>query len=66
MKGFIEIHATDGKTRLINIRHIVEVQGNCIYTDDIPPFATDYPYVLCKESYEEIRDKIAEATNEPS
>ena len=61
MKGFIEIHTTDGTVHLVNIRHIVEVVDNVIYTDDMLPDATDYPHFECQESYEEIRDKIAEA-----
>lgn len=61
MKGFIEIHTLDGKVHLVNIRHIVEVVGNAIYTDDVMPNLTDYPHFDCQESYEEIRDKIAEA-----
>ena len=61
MKGFIEIHDEVG-VHLVNISHIVEVRGNTIYTDDMPPFATDFPHINCLESYEEIRDKIAEAT----
>lgn len=61
MKGFIEILTTDGIVHLVNIRHIVEVVDNVIYTDDMLPDATDYPRFECWESYEEIRDKIAEA-----
>ena len=64
MKGFIEVHDKDGREILLNIQHIVEVRGNSIYSDDIPPFATDYPYILCRECYEEIRDKIMEAAND--
>lgn len=63
MKGFIEIHKKDGKPHLINIRHIVEVTGSIIYTDDIAPFITDFPHFDCEESYEEIRDKIARASS---
>lgn len=62
MKGFIEVHTNDGKCHLVNIRHIVEVDDNKIYTDDIPEFATDYPCFECWECYEEIRDKIERAT----
>lgn len=60
MKGFIEVRDSN-KTRLINVKHIVEVIDNKIYTDDIPPFASDYPFVDCIENYEEIKQKIAEA-----
>lgn len=62
MKGFIEIHTTDGKSHLVNIRRIVEVVDNIIYTDDIAPQATDFPNFKCLECYEEILDKIARAT----
>lgn len=61
MKGFIEVHKNDGKPHLINIRHIVEVGGSTIYTDDSYPFLTDFPRCECEESYEEIKDKIARA-----
>lgn len=64
MKGFIEVHDKDGREILLNIQHIVEVRGNSTYTDDIPPFSTAYPYILCRECYEEIRDKIMEAEHE--
>ena len=63
MKGFIEIHTKGGKRHLINIRHIVEVSGCEVYTDDIAPFATDFPYFSCLESYEEILAKIEGATS---
>lgn len=61
MKGFIEIHTTDGKPHLVNIKHIVEVVGNVIFTDDIAPQATDFPNFECMEYYEEIKDKIERA-----
>lgn len=61
MKGFIEIHTTDGKPHLVNIQHIVEVVDNVIYTDDFHPDASDFPHIDCVEYYEEIRDKIARA-----
>ena len=62
MKGFIEIHKKDGKPHLVNIRHIVEVHGSTIYTDDFAPFMTDFPHIECEESYEDIRDKIERAS----
>lgn len=62
MKGFIEVHTDDGKCHLVNIRHIVEVVDNKIYTDETPRFAADYPCFECWEGYEEIRDKIERAT----
>lgn len=63
MKGFIEIHTTDGKTHLVNIQHIVEVDGSTVYTDDFHPEVTDFPHFDCEESYEEIKIKIAEAAS---
>jgi hypothetical protein len=62
MKGFIEIHTHNGKCHLVNIRHIVEVDGSTIYTDDFHPQVTDFPHLDCTESYEDIRDKIEDAT----
>lgn len=62
MKGFIEIHTHDGKPHLVNIRHIVEVYGSTIYTDDFRPEVSDFPHFNCQESYEDIRDKIERAT----
>ena len=64
MKNFIEIHDAEraGAARLINISHIVEVIGNCIYTDDTPNFATDYSYIECRETYTQICEKIKKAT----
>lgn len=62
MKGFIEIHTKDGKAHLVNIQHIVEVDGSVIYTDDIHPDAVDFPNFECTETYSEIRAMIAEAT----
>ena len=65
IKGFIEIHTKDGRRRLVNIRHIIEVNGSIIFTNDFTPYSvkvTDFPHLDCKESYEEIRDKIARAS----
>ena len=64
MKQFIEVHEQrDSHTaRLVNINHIIDVIDNKIYTDDILPDAYDYPYIECYESYEEIKDMIAKAT----
>lgn len=68
MRGFIEVHEReDGKPSLVNINHIVAVVERTIYTDDdAAPFLTDFPRILCEESYEEIRAKIVEATSESS
>lgn len=62
MKGFIEIHNEKTKKAiLVNVRHIVEVMGNTIYTDDIPNFADEWTTVKCVENYEEIKSLINEA-----
>lgn len=61
MKGFIEIHTHDGKCHLVNIRHIVKVDGSIIYTDYFNQNPYDFPNLACRESYEDIRDKIKEA-----
>ena len=64
MKQFIEVHQQRDPhiAHLVNINHITEVIDNKIYTDDILPEAYDYPYIECCESYEEIKDMIAKAT----
>lgn len=63
MTGFIEVHESNsGKEHLININHIVEVVKNIIYTDDFMPNATDFPHCPCKETYEEIKQLIYNAT----
>lgn len=64
MKGFIEIHTTDGKKHLVNIRHITEVCGNVVYMDDTPHFATDFSHYKCKERYEAIKESIYQATRD--
>lgn len=54
MKGFIEVTASNKGTKcLFNVRYIEKVIKSTVY------FAQDY--IECKESYEEIRAKIAEA-----
>lgn len=63
MKGFIEIHTINSKPHLLNVRHIVEVDGSTVYTDDFHPDMTDFPHFDCEESYEEIKDKIARASS---
>lgn len=57
MKGFIEVTASKKGTKcLFNVRHIETVINSTVY------FAQHY--IECKESYEEIRAKIAEAVSE--
>ena len=65
INGFIEIHTQDGRKRLVNIHHIIEVAGSVIFTNEFTPYSVkvaDFPHFECKESYEEIRDKIARAS----
>lgn len=66
LKGFIEVHNAKNRNNLvlINIRHIVEVHDDIIYTDDTFPGATDYSYIRCAESYDEIKRKIKEAVGD--
>ena len=56
MKGFIEV-TIDGSTEkmLISTSQTVYVVGKCIW-------ATDDVCFNCKESYDEIKQKIEEAT----
>lgn len=57
MKGFIEVTTSKKGTKcLFNVRYIEKVIKSTVY------FAQDY--IECKESYEEIRAKIAEAVGE--
>ena len=65
LKGFIEV--TDTKTNepcLINIDWIEEVDGNNIYFAFSTPSSIAQDYIQCKESYEEIKQKIKEAQQE--
>lgn len=66
IKGFIEVHnAKDSnRTVLVNISHITDVADNIIYMDDILPDAIDYPHIVCKEDYLEIKEKIKEAVGD--
>lgn len=62
MKNFIEVHTKHEKLPiLVNTRHIVDVRHNDIYMDDTLPNASDYPYIPCAESYEEIKALIEKA-----
>lgn len=61
MKGFIEIHTTDGKIHLVNVQHITEVEGSTVYTDEFISDLVEFPHYDCEESYEEIKDKIMRA-----
>lgn len=60
IKGFIEVtDATNNAKRLLNVNHIQEVWGNTIYTLLVENDIQDS--VNCKETYEEIKQKIKEA-----
>lgn len=62
MKGFIEVEGQKGNIkRLINVRHIEEVANNSIYIAFNSPNSIQQDYVRCKETYEEIKEKIKEA-----
>lgn len=56
MKGFIEVTSEAGFKELVNINHIEAVINQTIYLDAIN--------IICEESYEEIKAKIAEAVGE--
>ena len=62
MKGFIEVEGqNDNEKRLINIKYIEEVYGQCIYLAFNVPNALQQDYIYCKETYKEIKQKIKEA-----
>lgn len=61
IKGFIEVIDTSNNTRLVNVKHIEEVWDNrtiCLNT----AFNGGRDYIYCQETYEEIKQKIKEAT----
>lgn len=64
MKGFIEVTDEQRTKHLINIRHIEEVVNSTIYLDVINPHCDEQDRIICEESYEEIKAKIAEAVGE--
>lgn len=62
VKGFIEVTGQkDNSKRLINIWHVEEVADNYIYLAFNSPNSIEQDYVRCKETYEEIKQKIKEA-----
>lgn len=66
LKGFIEV--TDTETNepcLINIDWIEEVVCNSIYLAFSISEARSQDYIRCEETYEEIKQKIAEAQQVP-
>ena len=65
MTVFIEVHYKEtNNPHFVNVAHIVDVVGNTIYTDDFLPTATDFPHIPCRETYEEIKKLIYNATHE--
>lgn len=65
MKGFIEVTTSNKGTKyLINVRHIEKVVKSIICFDLVSSSYNEQDYIECKESYEEIRAKIAEAVGE--
>lgn len=61
MKGFIEVHSDS--VVLLNVNAIEMVDGNYIYLrTPAAHFENDYPRIVCRESYEEIKRLIQEAT----
>lgn len=64
MKGFIEVEGQkDNIKRLINVQHIEEVINSSIFIafNSPTPYSFNQDYVFCKETYEEIKQKIKEA-----
>lgn len=63
MKGFIEVHNQTGFV-MLNINAIEQVHGSTIYLrTSTAHFENDYPRIKCRESYDEIKRLIQEATN---
>lgn len=62
IKGFIEVTAIDNQKRLLNVSHIEEVWNNTIYLMFNFPNMMEQDYIDCQETYEEIKQKIKEAT----
>ena len=65
MKGFIEVHNSNG-THLLNVKHIEEVlgdnDGRCtIYLAFCVPGAVDQDYIIPDVSYDEVKQMIKEA-----
>lgn len=62
IKGFIEVTSIITNTPyLININWIEEVDDNNIYFAINTPSSIEQDHTQCKESYEEIKQKIKEA-----
>lgn len=62
LKGFIEVTSRIfNKPYLINIDWIEEVDDNNIYFAFSTPSSIAQDHIQCKESYEEIKQKIEEA-----
>lgn len=62
IKGFIEVTSTKSNTKhLVNINWIEEIHDNAIYLAFNCPNGNSQDYIQCRESYEEIKQKIKEA-----
>ena len=63
MKGFIELHNIFNFTYLISVKQIIEVYQPDKAENTKIKFqrANEIATYICKESYEEIKQKIAEA-----
>lgn len=62
IKGFIEVTAIDNQKRLLNVSHIEDVWNNTIYLMFNFPNMMEQDYIDCQETYEEIKQKIKEAS----
>ena len=62
IKGFIEVtSANNGKKFLVNIKWIECIKDSTIHFAFNAPNAVDQDYIKCKETCEEIKQKIKEA-----
>ena len=63
MNGFIEVHF-EKEPVLLNVDAIEQVQGSIIFLrTPAAHFEYNSPHVTCRESYDEIKLLIQEATN---
>lgn len=61
MNGFIELTNEYNESCLVNIRHIELVFGSTVFFDLVLDDSGHQSFIECRESYEEIKAKIAEA-----
>lgn len=62
IKGFIEVTDSSNNKRFVNVSRIEEIWDNTIYLAFFVPNSTAQDYIVCQETYEEIKQKIKEAT----